>query len=116
MLQAENSFGGFAHTHDGLGFVLEFDLVLELDTRFLLHRRFEIHIHRVAAFTNRARVALSKDLRRFRLQAFDERRVAALGNPKVDFRNFRQRCQFLQMRHRRLKQKGMVSYEMKSDL
>ena len=58
---------------------------------------------------SRGRLAFAKDLRRFRLQAFDKRRVTAFGNPEIDFRDFRQRGQFLQMRDGGLKQETMVS-------
>jgi hypothetical protein len=100
MLQAQNSFGRFAPTPD----------------RFSPPLQLRFHNHGVSALAIRAGVAFAKDLHPFRLQAFNECRVSAIENPKFEFRNSRQRNQFLQLRYRGLEQNAMVSYGMESDM
>lgn len=79
MLQAENAFGTFTSTPDEL-------------------RSPVLHAHGVTTIAGWARLAFTKDFYRFRLQTFNERRFCVIENPELEFRNFRQRCQFLQMR------------------
>jgi len=106
MFQAENAFGGLTPTLDrfiSLVFVVT-RILLHIRFWFLIYRLFGFHIHRVIAFTGgeKGRFAFAKNLDRFRLQAFVERRVAAFENPELDLRDFRQGGQLLQMPHRRL--------------
>lgn len=110
MLQAQNSFGRFTPTPGRL------NTPLELHTRLLFHRRLGVYIHGLIAFANRARIALAKDLHPFRLQTSDVCRLCAVENPKLEFRNFRQRGQFLQLWHRGLERNITVSCEMESDM
>jgi len=110
MLQAQNSFGRFTPTPE------RFNTPLEPHTRLPFLRGLGVHIHGLIAFADRARVALAKDLHPFRLQASDESRLGAIEDPELEFRNFRQRGQFLQLRHQGLERNTTVSCEMESDM